>query len=174
MVACLTDPSRFRVVNLLLEGNYCVSEVARRVGLSQSCTTRHLQSLQRAGVLSRTRAGKRVLFRIREGDPELDRVLELMVLRRPLESHAGTPSPESAGRSRGHEAPASTGPRTSASESFAGGRVADALTIHAATSRVTTADAPAVPDSATEGKVGPEHVAEPVQTAVAELEDYLL
>jgi hypothetical protein len=33
------------------------------VGLSQSCTTRHLQALERAGLVKGTRDGKRVVFR---------------------------------------------------------------------------------------------------------------
>ena len=95
-LACLADPSRYKVLSLLVAGDYCVTEIAARVGLSQSCTTRHLQILQRAGVLTRTRMGKRVLFRIREGDPELDRMLELVVLRRPLETAPTPPNPTQA------------------------------------------------------------------------------
>ena len=172
MITCLADPSRFRVVSLLLEGDYCVSEVARRIGLSQSCTTRHLQTLQRAGVLTRTRAGKRVLFRVREGDPELDRVLELVVLRTPLESHAATASSEPGGRPRGtgHTSPPAARPRLP--ESLAGEGVSNALTIHAATSPVMATDSPAASDSPSEEQR--ERPPVPIEVEAAELEDYLL
>src|SRR5206468_4539206 len=99
-LACLADPSRYKVLSLLVAGDYCVTEIAAGVGLSQSCTTRHLQILQRAGVLTRTRMGKRVLFRIREGDAELDRMLELVILRSPLET-----APVSPNASRSPQAP---------------------------------------------------------------------
>jgi len=61
-LACLGPISRFRLALELLAGGRCVSELAVAVGLSQSCTTRHLQCMQRAGLVSRRRAGKRVVF----------------------------------------------------------------------------------------------------------------
>ena len=61
-LACLGPISRFRLALELLVGGRCVSELAAAVGLSQSCTTRHLQCMQRAGLVSRRRAGKRVVF----------------------------------------------------------------------------------------------------------------
>jgi len=90
LLASLADPSRLRVLGVLAEGDYCVTEVAVRVGLSQSCTTRHLQTLQRAGVLNRVRDGKRVRFRIRRDDPAIERLVEFVLLRqaRPLPATA--------------------------------------------------------------------------------------
>lgn len=61
-LACLGPISRFRLALELLAGGRCVSELAAAVGLSQSCTTRHLQCMQRAGLVGRRRAGKRVVF----------------------------------------------------------------------------------------------------------------
>lgn len=52
-------------------GARCVTDLAAEVGLSQSCTTRHLQSLQRRRLVSGRRDGKRVYYRIREDDPGL-------------------------------------------------------------------------------------------------------
>jgi DNA-binding transcriptional ArsR family regulator len=75
LLACLGDASRFRIVRTLCEGARCVSELARDVSLSQSCTTRHLQALQRAGFVSGEREGKRVVFRMCTDDP---RVSELV------------------------------------------------------------------------------------------------
>ena len=61
-VACLGPISRFHLALELLARARCVSELAVAVGLSQSCTTRHLQCMQRVGLVSRQRAGKRVMF----------------------------------------------------------------------------------------------------------------
>ena len=66
-MACLADASRFRIVLTLLEAELCVSELASRVGLSQSCTTRHLQALQGVGLVRGSRDGKRVMFRAEQG-----------------------------------------------------------------------------------------------------------
>jgi DNA-binding transcriptional ArsR family regulator len=65
LLACLGDASRFRLVLSLLERELCVTELAAEVGLSQSCTTRHLQYLEREGLVRGIRQGKRVVFRLR-------------------------------------------------------------------------------------------------------------
>jgi DNA-binding transcriptional ArsR family regulator len=75
LLACLGDPSRFRIVLSLLESDRCVTELAGEVGLSQSCTTRHLQFLEREGIVRGDRQGKRVMFRLRSDRP---RVLDLL------------------------------------------------------------------------------------------------
>jgi len=71
LLACLSDASRFRIVGVLAEAERCVTEIAEAVGLSQSCTTRHLQALGRDGIVRRRRDGKRVLFRIDDRDPAI-------------------------------------------------------------------------------------------------------
>ncbi|HEY2954264.1 MAG TPA: metalloregulator ArsR/SmtB family transcription factor [Candidatus Eisenbacteria bacterium] len=89
ILACIADASRFRIVHALLEREQCVTELAESVGLSQSCTTRHLQYLGREGVVARVRQGKRVMFRLRS---DLPRVRELLAW--------VTASPGEAGRGR--------------------------------------------------------------------------
>ena len=46
-----------------------MTDLARQVGLSQSCTSRHLQALLRQGLVQRSRDGKRVMFRIDHDEP---------------------------------------------------------------------------------------------------------
>jgi DNA-binding transcriptional ArsR family regulator len=69
ILACLGDPSRFKLVASLQGGTRCVTDLATAIGLSQSCTTRHLQALRREGLVSASRDGKRVLFRLRLDEP---------------------------------------------------------------------------------------------------------
>jgi len=64
ILACLGDESRFRVILELVRGDRCVTDLAGRVGLSQSCTTRHLQTLEREGLVRGSRSGKRVFFSV--------------------------------------------------------------------------------------------------------------
>ena len=75
-MACLGEGSRFRLVRALIGGARCVTDLAGEVGLSQSCTTRHLQVLERRRVVTGTRDGKRVLYRIRDDEPALVPLLE--------------------------------------------------------------------------------------------------
>lgn len=69
VLSVLAPPRRFELVVLLLDGvDRSVSRLAQEVGLSQSCTTRHLQALERAGLVRGTRDGKRVVFRVLPSD----------------------------------------------------------------------------------------------------------
>lgn len=79
ILACLGDASRFRLVLSLLERERCVTELAERVGLSQSCTTRHLQFLEREGVVRGLRQGKRVVFHLRADRPRVRELLAWLV-----------------------------------------------------------------------------------------------
>ncbi len=75
-LAVLAPPRRFQLLTLVLEGvDRSVSQLARAVRLSQSCTTRHLQALERAGLVRRWRDGKRVVFRPAPRDAEAGAVI---------------------------------------------------------------------------------------------------
>lgn len=74
-LACVSDPSRFRLVMELLRGECCVTDLARAIGLSQSCTTRHVQALRREGIVESDRAGKRVMIRLALDGGELNPAL---------------------------------------------------------------------------------------------------
>jgi DNA-binding transcriptional ArsR family regulator len=71
VLSCLGVASRFRLVQALAEEDRCVGELAVVVGLSQSCTTRHLQALEQAGLVRGHREGRRVRFRLRTEAPGL-------------------------------------------------------------------------------------------------------
>ena len=75
VLACLGVASRFRLVRALAEADRCVGELARAVGLSQSCTTRHLQTLERVGLVKGRREGRRVRFTLRAQTPGLGELL---------------------------------------------------------------------------------------------------
>ena len=75
LMSCLGDESRFALVRRLLKGERCVSDLAHDVGLSQSCTTRHLQVLQREHLVVSARDGKRVMFRLCLDEPQVSALL---------------------------------------------------------------------------------------------------
>jgi DNA-binding transcriptional ArsR family regulator len=80
LLAALAPPKRFELVALLARGrDLSVSGLALEVGLSQSCTTRHLQALERAGLVRGVRDGKRVVFHLRPSDPTANRVLAALL-----------------------------------------------------------------------------------------------
>lgn len=90
-MACLGEASRFRLVQVLMGGARCVTELASEVGLSQSCTTRHLQALESRRVVSGRREGKRVLYRIRDDDANLIPLLKWALVHPNLPDSAPRP-----------------------------------------------------------------------------------
>jgi DNA-binding transcriptional ArsR family regulator len=69
VLGALADPSRFEMLKQLCSGEKCVSELGQASSVSQSCATRHLQSLERAGLVSSRRAGKRVSYQLSIPEP---------------------------------------------------------------------------------------------------------
>ncbi len=127
LLATLGHASRFRLALLLFERERSVGELASAVGLSQSCTTRHVQALERAGIVRARRDGKRVLVALLRERPALATLLGLIgepdgdislvePLPRPQpERPAAAPPPDSrAPRTRPRGRPAPTEERTPA------------------------------------------------------------
>jgi len=89
-LAVLAPPKRFQLMLLLLAGpDRSVSQLARAVRLSQSCTTRHLQALARVGLVKGTRDGKRVVFRPSPGDATATQVIRSLAGLAGLGGHKG-------------------------------------------------------------------------------------
>lgn len=51
-VRALADPTRLRMLDLLLEGELYAQEIVGRLGVAQSAVSRHLSQLERAGILT--------------------------------------------------------------------------------------------------------------------------
>jgi ArsR family transcriptional regulator len=61
----LADPTRLRILNLLLAGPGCVCELQAVLDLPQSLISRHLAYLRNAALVDDQRHGMRVLYRLR-------------------------------------------------------------------------------------------------------------
>jgi len=93
LMSCLGEPSRFELVRLLARGERCVTDLAAEVGLSQSCTTRHLQALRREGLAEGRRDGKRVLFRLLAEEPHVADLIAWAISARARPGALGGPRP---------------------------------------------------------------------------------
>jgi ArsR family transcriptional regulator len=62
----LSDRSRLRILNLLLEAELCGCDLQRLLGTSQPNISRHLAYLKHSGLLEDRRVGFRVFYRIAE------------------------------------------------------------------------------------------------------------
>jgi uncharacterized protein YndB with AHSA1/START domain/DNA-binding transcriptional ArsR family regulator len=67
LLAALADPARWRLVNLLAERPRPVGVLAQLAEARQPQTTKHLQTLERAGVVTSQRAGQRRIYALRPG-----------------------------------------------------------------------------------------------------------
>jgi rhodanese-related sulfurtransferase len=73
----LASASRIELVDLLVQGERSVEELAEASRLSVANASQHLQQLRRAGIVSRRRKGRHILYGL--GD---ERVLDLMAILR--------------------------------------------------------------------------------------------
>ena len=72
----LGDPSRLRLLNLLMQGECSVQDLVLESGLTQTNVSRHLGLLRREGMVSRVRDGNRAFYRIT--DPNVKKLCEIV------------------------------------------------------------------------------------------------
>ena len=71
----LSDPTRLRILGLLLTGEVCVCHIHESLRIPQSKTSRHLAYLRRSGLVETRRDGLWVHYRLaRLADPSLEAV----------------------------------------------------------------------------------------------------
>ncbi|MGW5644026.1 metalloregulator ArsR/SmtB family transcription factor [Saccharopolyspora sp. NPDC003752] len=67
LLAALADPARWRLVSLLAERPRSVGVLAQLAEARQPQTTKHLQTLERAGIVTSQRTGQRRIYALRPG-----------------------------------------------------------------------------------------------------------
>jgi ArsR family transcriptional regulator, cadmium/lead-responsive transcriptional repressor len=65
--AAVAEPRRLELIEILLDGEASISEVARQVPVSRQATAKHLEVLARAGLVESRRTGREVRFQL---DPD--------------------------------------------------------------------------------------------------------
>ena len=69
----LAHPHRLRMVQMLLQGQYTVGELAERCEIPSAMASEHLRLMQRCGFLSSSKDGRRVFYRVSE--PHLQSIM---------------------------------------------------------------------------------------------------
>src|SRR5262245_50593221 len=69
----LAHPHRLRMIQMLLQGDYMVGELAEACELPTAMASEHLRLMQRCGFLSSERVGRKVYYRVAE--PHLQSIL---------------------------------------------------------------------------------------------------
>lgn len=69
----LAHPHRLRMVQILLQGDFPVGELAEACGLPSAMASEHLRLMQRCGFLTSEKDGRQVFYRVAE--PHLKDIL---------------------------------------------------------------------------------------------------
>ncbi|GFO68767.1 transcriptional regulator [Geomonas limicola] len=78
ILKALAQPTRIKILDFLRDGERCVCEIFPAIGEEQSNTSRHLNMMMDAGVLSRRKEGLKIYYTIKH--PEILQVVDLVNL----------------------------------------------------------------------------------------------
>lgn len=76
ILKALAQPTRIKILDFLRDGERCVCEIFPAIGEEQSNTSRHLNLMMDAGVLSRRKEGLKIYYAIKH--PEILQVVDLV------------------------------------------------------------------------------------------------
>lgn len=91
MIKALGDPVRFRLLQLLGEGAYCVGALSKMCGVSESAVSQHLKILREAGLVYGVKLGYYTHYRLqREALEDAIRQLDAILHSEPRRCSGGS------------------------------------------------------------------------------------
>lgn len=63
-VHAITDPTRFRLVLLLLQRHYCVKALAKKLGISEPAVSQHVRVLKQYGIIDGVKIGYQMHYQV--------------------------------------------------------------------------------------------------------------
>lgn len=66
LLKAMSDDTRLKIVKFLLDGEKCVCEIFPHVRRTQSTVSIHLNKLEKEGLLSSRRDGKKIFYKIKD------------------------------------------------------------------------------------------------------------
>lgn len=76
ILKAVAQPTRLKIMDFLRDGERCVCEIFPAIGEEQSNTSRHLNMMLAAGVLSRRKDGLKIYYAIKH--PEILQVMDIV------------------------------------------------------------------------------------------------
>jgi len=70
----LSDPTRLRIISMVSEGEFCVSDLVAALEMEQSTISHQLRDMRRLGLVSFRREGRQVFYRL--DDPHVRNLYE--------------------------------------------------------------------------------------------------
>lgn len=93
LLKAIADETRFKILTLLLQHNYCVRALSRKLGLSESAISQHIKVLREAGLVIGVKKGY-----FKHYDVDRDKLHELALqIKKLTETKRKVCSPEKAG-----------------------------------------------------------------------------
>ena len=68
ILKALAQPTRLKIIDFLRDGERCVCEIFPAIGEEQSNTSRHLNMMLSAGVLSRRKEGLKIYYAVKHAE----------------------------------------------------------------------------------------------------------
>jgi len=78
ILKALGQPTRLKIIDFLRDGERCVCEIFPAISEEQSNTSRHLNMMLSAGVLSRRKDGLKIYYAIK--NPKIIEVIDIITL----------------------------------------------------------------------------------------------
>jgi DNA-binding transcriptional ArsR family regulator len=76
ILKAMAQPTRLKIIEFLRDGERCVCEIFPAIGEEQSNTSRHLNLMLAAGVLSRRKEGLKIFYAIKH--PEILEIVKIV------------------------------------------------------------------------------------------------
>jgi len=64
IMKALREPNRVKILKILQRGELCVCEIQAALGISQGCVSKHLEILDKAGLVARRKKGLWAYYRL--------------------------------------------------------------------------------------------------------------
>lgn len=83
ILQALADKTRYKMFKILLsKEEFCVSEVAEKVGISVPAASQHFRIFELVGLVDKKRYSQMICYVLKEGDPLVQRVVALSQIKR--------------------------------------------------------------------------------------------
>ncbi len=76
----LGDPTRYKLYKLLLSDSnqYCVSDLANKLGITVSAVSQHFKSFELIGLVEKTRMGQKICYKLKKDNLFLDQLTTMI------------------------------------------------------------------------------------------------
>ena len=60
----ITEPTKFQIIQLLMQHNYCVRALSKKLGISEPAVSQHLNALKKRGIISGRKMGYQMHYQV--------------------------------------------------------------------------------------------------------------